>query len=193
MNTIDGPILVVYASRHGATQAIADRIATTLTGAGHRVDLRAAHERLDVSDYDTFVIGSAIHGNCWLRDASDFVDRNIDHLTTRPVWLFSSGPLGTDTTDAAGRDLRTSSVPTDVTEFSQAIHPRDHRVFFGALDAATLSASEKAVRRLPALRGLMPEGDFRNWAQIEAWARDVAAQARQPDPPTGRTKPCLDQ
>ena len=182
MNTSGRPILVVYASKHGATKGIADRIAATLIGAGHRVDLRAAHDRIDVSDYDAFVIGSAIPVDCWLRDASDFVARNIDHLTRRPVWLFSSGPLGTDTTDAAGRDLRARSVPQEVTDLAQVIHPRDHHVFFGALDPAGLSPSEKAVRRLPAARGLMPEGDFRNWAEIDAWARGSADEARQPDP-----------
>lgn len=181
MRTSGRPILVVYASKHGATKGIAERITTTLIGAGHRVDLRAAHDRVDVSDYDAFVIGSAIHVDCWLRDAADFVTRNIDYLTGRPVWLFSSGPLGTGTTDAAGRDLRTSSVPKDVTELVPVIHPLDHRVFFGALDPAGLSSSEKAVRRLPAVRGLMPEGDFRNWAEIDAWARNIADQARQPD------------
>jgi len=182
MTTSDQRILVVYASKHGATKGIAERIATTLLGLGHRVDLRAAHDLVDVTEYDAFVIGSAIHVECWLRDASEFVARNIDHLTGRPVWLFSSGPLGTGTTDAAGRDLRLVSVPTDVTELVQIIHPRDHHVFFGALDPARLRPSEKAVRRLPAARGLMPEGDFRNWEEIDAWARTVAEQVREPDP-----------
>ena len=41
-------------------------------------------------------------------------------------------------------------------EFQQAIRPRDHRVFFGALDHSRLSFSERMMKAVRA-----PEGDFR--------------------------------
>lgn len=185
MSTSTRAILVVYASKHGATKAIADRVAATLIAAGHRVDLHSARDRVDVTDYDAFVVGSAIYVGCWLKDASDFVARNTDHLKEHPVWLFSSGPLGPDAATAGGRDLRAVSVPQDVIELVQVIHPRDHHVFFGALDPDSLRPSEKAVRRLPAAQGLLPEGDFRDWAEINDWARSIAEQARELDPTKG--------
>ena len=80
MSTSARAILVFYASKHGATKAIADRVATTLIAAGHRVDLHSARDPVDVTDYDAFVVGSAIYVGCWLKDASDFVARNTDHL-----------------------------------------------------------------------------------------------------------------
>jgi hypothetical protein len=38
------------------------------------------------------------------------------------VWLFSSGPLGTEPADAKGRDLRTVTVPKEIPEFTEALH-----------------------------------------------------------------------
>jgi menaquinone-dependent protoporphyrinogen oxidase len=90
------------------------------------------------------------------------------------VWLFSSGPLGTEPVDAQGRDLTVAAEPKEIAEFTGAIHPRGHRVFFGVLDPGRLGLGERALRKLPAARALMPEGDFRDWAQIEAWARVIA-------------------
>lgn len=53
----------------------------------------------------------------------------------------------------------------------QATHARDHRIFAGRLDASTLSLGERvAVRAVRA-----PEGDFRDWAAIRGWAREIAA------------------
>jgi menaquinone-dependent protoporphyrinogen oxidase len=95
---------------------------------------------------------------------------NRDLLAHRPVWLFSTGPLGTDATDATdakGVDLRTTAEPNEIPGFREAIHPRDHHVFFGALDPGRLTFAEKTLRKLPAARAMMPEGDFRDWTEIE--------------------------
>jgi menaquinone-dependent protoporphyrinogen oxidase len=33
---------------------------------------------------------------------------------------------------------------------------------------------ERLVRLMPASKNILPEGDFREWDAIEAWARDIA-------------------
>jgi menaquinone-dependent protoporphyrinogen oxidase len=91
------------------------------------------------------------------------------------VWLFSSGPLGTETKTAQGRDVRDAAVPGEIDEIRKSIKPRGHRVFFGALDSKKLSLGHKTIRRMPAARKLLPEGDFRYWKDIEAWADEIAA------------------
>ena len=63
--------------------------------------------------------------------------------------------------------------------------PAARKSLFGALDPDSLRPSEKAVRRLPAAQGLLPEGDFRDWAEINDWARSIAEQARELDPTKG--------
>ncbi len=84
----------------------------------------------------------------WLKDATTFVQRNRALLAERPTWLFSSGPVGTDTVDKQGRDVLETTVPKEFPELRDAIHPRGEKVFFGAVDPAArpvglLSASSR--------------------------------------------------
>jgi menaquinone-dependent protoporphyrinogen oxidase len=41
--------------------------------------------------------------------------------------------------------------------------------------------SERLIRLMPASKGLLPRGDFRDWEAIGAWAREIAAALR-PEP-----------
>ena len=50
------------------------------------------------------------------------------------------------------------------------ISPRDHEMFFGALDHKTLPFAERMA--IKAVGGM--EGDFRDWASIDAWAEAIA-------------------
>ncbi len=169
-------ILVAYASKHGATRGIAEHIAETLQAAGHTADARPVRAAGDPAGYDAIVIGSAAYFGRWLKEATAFVRSNHVTLAGRPVWLFSSGPLGTEATDAKGQDLRVAAEPKEIAEFRESIHPRDHRVFFGALNPRTLDLCDRLIRALPAGRKLLPEGDFRDWQEIEAWAEAIAAE-----------------
>lgn len=47
-------------------------------------------------------------------------------------------------------------------------------MLLGALDPSKLGFRERAIRSLPAGRALLPEGDFRDWAEIEGWAAGIA-------------------
>jgi menaquinone-dependent protoporphyrinogen oxidase len=49
-------------------------------------------------------------------------------------------------------------------------------VFFGASDPTDppKTISERLVRMMPAAKGVLPAGDFRDWSAIEAWAREIA-------------------
>jgi menaquinone-dependent protoporphyrinogen oxidase len=53
---------------------------------------------------------------------------------------------------------------------------RDHRVFEGAYnpDAAPTNLIERVVRAVPAIKKVLPAGDFRPWPQIDTWARRIA-------------------
>jgi len=166
--------LVAYASRHGATQGIAERIASTLNEAGQEAKARPVGAVDDMTCYDAFVVGSAVYAAHWQQEASEFVQRNRAVLASKPVWLFSSGPLGTDASDAQGRELTVTAEPKEMAEFEGAIGPNGHRVFFGALDPGKLGFAERAIRKLPAARTMLPEGDFRDRSEIDAWANGIA-------------------
>ena len=174
-------ILVTHASRYGGTQGIAERIAVTLTACGHQAEAWPIGGPRDLAAYDAFVIGSGVYMGSWLKEARDFVRHHREILATRPVWLFSSGPLGSAKLDAKGRDLLTEAEPKEVAEFSESLSPREHRVFFGAFDPARIALPARLMRKLPAGRNLLVAGDFRDWEKIEEWAEGIA---RELDPVT---------
>ena len=66
-------VLVAYATRHGSTTGIAERIAERLKTAGLEADACPASEVRDASRYDAFVIGGAAYMFHWLKDATAFV------------------------------------------------------------------------------------------------------------------------
>jgi menaquinone-dependent protoporphyrinogen oxidase len=170
------PVLVAYGTKHGATQGIADRIAAKLREAGLTVDVRRASEVGDLAGYDAFVIGSGAYIGRWRTDATALVRNNRELLASRPVWLFTSGPLGTEPTDDKGKDKREAAVPSEIAEYRETIKPRDHAVFFGALSKSKLDFGEKLLSLLPPVKALLPEGDFRDWENIDTWAAGIARE-----------------
>ena len=125
--------------------------------------------------------GGAVYSNHWLTDAAAFVRSNRELLLPQPVWLFSSGPLGARATDSQGVDLCTAWEPKELCELREAIRPRGHRVFFGALVPGRLSVAELSSRELAYTRASLPAGDFRDWAQIQEWAERIALELAQCD------------
>ncbi len=175
-------VLIAYASRHGSTKGIAEHIAATLERTGLDVTLRPVGEADPIDGYDAFVIGSAAYLGGWLDDATAFVRRHREVLALRPVWLFSSGPTGTEAVDAKGRDLLKTSAPKEFAEFARSILPRGEQVFFGAFDpdAAPSGLAEglmaRFMRLVPEARRALPVGDFRDWPAIEAWAEGIGRE-----------------
>lgn len=178
-------VLVAYATRHGATRGIAERIAQTLERNGLDVTLKPAKEAGPAEKYDAFVIGSAAYAFHWLKDAVSFVRRNTAVLAGRPAWLFSSGPLGTEKLDDTGRPQEEGARPKEFAEFEKAITPRGMKVFFGAYDPdePPSGLAERFMKGfmqvVPSLRNALPVGDFRDWPQIEAWADGIAAELKR--------------
>jgi menaquinone-dependent protoporphyrinogen oxidase len=130
----------------------------------------------DLDGYQAFVIGSAAYMGHWLKEATEFVHQNAVLIADRPTWLFSSGPLGTERTDPLGRDLLVSAEPTEIAELQATLRARGHQVFYGALDPDRLGLRDRAIRALPAARAGLPDGDFRDLREIDAWADRIDRQ-----------------
>ena len=80
-----------------------------------------------------------------------FVHDNVEDLKRRPVWFFSSGPIGGMTTP--------DGEPAEVHALADLVGVRGHRLFAGRLRSADLGLTERiAVRAVHA-----QEGDFRDW------------------------------
>ncbi|MGY1679956.1 flavodoxin domain-containing protein [Geodermatophilus sp. SYSU D01176] len=165
-------VLVTAASRHGSTHEIADALARRLQESGLTAGALHAENRPDPAAYDAVVLGSAVYHGSWLEPAKDLAHRHAAVLRARPLWLFSSGPIGAPPYPP--------DEPYDTATLTALLAPRGHRVFPGRLEPARLSAPERAV--VTAMRA--PVGDFRDWDAVRSWAAEIAAALSGADLPT---------
>jgi len=156
-------IIVAYASKHGSTQGIAEHIARRLSERGLATEARSVEAVHDLGTPDAVILGSAVYAGSWMKEATEFAHRFADVLSALPVWLFTSGPLGEHVEDEEEQ-------PRQLEELRETLHPRGHEIFFGALAREQLSFGERMIAK--AVKA--PEGDFRDWDAIAAWAEAIA-------------------
>jgi menaquinone-dependent protoporphyrinogen oxidase len=155
-------ILVTVASRHGTTAEIAQIIAGLLRDAGLTTDFLTPEEVASVAGYDAVVLGSAVYAGHWLEPAKAFAVCHGRELGERPLFLFSSGPLGDPP--------KPEQEPDDARAIESATGAMDQRVFAGRLTQSQLSLPERLI--VKAVRA--PYGDFRPWDDIADWATEIA-------------------
>lgn len=158
-------VLVAYASKHGSTAGIAEAIADALVDHEIKAEAKSVDAVDDLGPYEAVVLGNAVYAGSWMKEAVAFAERHAGELARKPVWLFSSGPLGDDVKD-------TEEQPRQLPELRRAIAPKEHRVFYGALDTSVLGFAERMIAK--AVKA--PVGDFRNWDAIRAWGEQIAEE-----------------
>jgi menaquinone-dependent protoporphyrinogen oxidase len=156
-------VLVTAATKYGATGEIAQVIGEVLGEHGLDPTVVTPDQVDGVDGYDAVVLGSAVYAGHWLKPARELVGRLGGELAERPVWLFSSGPVGDPP--------KPEEDPVDVAEFLAATGAREHRVFAGKLVRKQLSFPERAI--VSALH--VPDGDFRDWTEVRQWAAGIAS------------------
>src|ERR1700757_1911317 len=82
-------ILVAYASKHGATAGIAERMGEALRLADQDARVLPISEVRDLKDYHAAIIGSAVYMGRWMNEATSFVRQHQVELAGMPLWLFS--------------------------------------------------------------------------------------------------------
>jgi menaquinone-dependent protoporphyrinogen IX oxidase len=161
-------VLVVAASKHGATAEIAVALARALeeSDAGRAAGLTAVAQpvehRPDPGQYEAVVLGSAVYVGRWLEPARQYAADHAVMLRQRPVWLFSSGPIG--------EPPFPPDEPHDADPVAQLVGAREHRVFPGRVEKHLLGFGERAM--VTAMRA--PTGDFRDWDAVRTWGEEIA-------------------
>jgi menaquinone-dependent protoporphyrinogen oxidase len=173
-------VLVVYASRHGATEGIAARIASRLAASGAPVDLRRVDQVEALGQYGAVVFGAPVYDQAWPPEADGFVARHRDALAARPLWLFSVGSFG-DTKRVIGPLTRKE--PKNISQTLATLHPREYRVFQGVIQKNQWPFWPRMFFHAFGRRF----GDHREWPVIDAWADHVALRLINTQHPT--TKP----
>ncbi|WP_037560138.1 flavodoxin domain-containing protein [Spirillospora albida] len=159
-------VLVAYGSERGGTAEIAEWIGAALIESGLDPDVRPAGSVMALDGYDAVVLGGALYAARWHRDARRFVRRFAGGLASRPLWLFSSGPL--DATAGEG-DLEPVR---GVAKAARKAGARGHATFGGRLapDAEGFLASAVAKKS---------SGDYRDREQVRAWAAGIGGELRR--------------
>lgn len=156
-------ILLATASKHGSTEEIGTKVAEILSRKGYHVDTISVDEDANISAYDVVIIGSAVYAGSWMRQADQFLRHNADDLAARPIWLFSSGPVGDD----ANPDTQEIMHMNEYMPLTKCV---EHKIFCGNISADKLSLAEKLVIKTLKVQ----YGDYRDWDEITKWARSIA-------------------
>jgi menaquinone-dependent protoporphyrinogen oxidase len=159
-------VLVITASKHGATAEIGRAIGDVLISEGLEVRVLPPEDVATVDGFDAVVLGSAVYAGHWMHSAIELAEEFEIELGRRPTWIFSSGPVG----DPPKPD----EDPVDVGRIRELTGAKDHIVFAGKLDKRQLGFGERAI--VTAFRA--PEGDFRDWDEVRAWAAGIAQQLK---------------
>ena len=153
---MDGVVLVAYASKHGSTREIAERICETIQATGLRAHLRPAMGADDLEGYGAVVLGGSIYRGRWHRQAHRFLRRHEESLADRPLAVFGSGPV-----DGGSGDWRLAREQLDAALARHDVDPVAVEVFGGRIDPSQ--------HLFPLSR--MQAQDSRDWEAIEAWGR----------------------
>jgi len=158
-------ILVAYATKTGSTAEVAAEIGRVIESKGGcQVDVRPVGKLKGVDGYDAVVIGSAIHAGKWLSEATKFVKRHRETLNQVPVALFAVCLLMKEDTE---ENRRTAAAYLD--PVCEMVRPVEVGLFAGAMDYGKLPFILR-----PLIRAMKaPQGDFRDWEAIRAWASRI--------------------
>ena len=163
-------IAVVVASRHGSTRGIADALVECLGRHGVDATVHDADGTVDLEGVDGVVLGSAVYMGRWLAPAREFARSHGPALGERPLWLFSSGPLGPP------GELKPEGDSPEGAALAVELGALEHHTLAGSLDRASLSLRERAI--VKAVHA--PYGDFRDRAEIDRLAESIAARVSLP-------------
>jgi len=172
-------VLVAFATAHGSTQGIANRLVDGLRS--HGLDVRVAElADLDsLTGYDAAVMGSAVHSGKWLPEASRLVARHGHELGETPVWLFSVSSIGDSSSFFPGwvasllRKMRAEN--KEIAGFRKGLRVRGHRNFAGAIEKGDWGRGGDLFFRLSGGRF----GDYRDWADVDAWADSIVLELQR--------------
>jgi menaquinone-dependent protoporphyrinogen oxidase len=164
-------VRIAYASEHGSTKGVAERLAHVLTEEGLEVACASVEEAPDLGECDAVVLGSAVHNRAWLPPAKDFLVRQQLAIRDRPTWLFSIGMPA-----ALRRPLRRMATRQEQLRLMRDLQilarPKGHRLFSGVFERADAGGIPGQLL-FWAVSGHY--GDFRDWDAIDAWAHALAA------------------
>jgi menaquinone-dependent protoporphyrinogen oxidase len=180
-------VLVVYASTHGHTAKIADRI-----GKGLREHDVSAHVReigtpgahLEPAEFDGVIVGASIHLHHHQAAVIDWITEHRAALDAVPSAFFSVSLTAADDTDEARAATRemidrvttdTGWTPTTTVSFAGAFQFREYNLPTRVLMHLIAKRHEDHV-------DVHEDIDYTDWAAVDRFAEAFAAAALRREP-----------
>jgi menaquinone-dependent protoporphyrinogen oxidase len=155
-------VLIAYASRAGSTAEVAEAIGQVLKGSGISSDVLLAGQVADVSTYRAAILGSAIRMGKWLPEATKLVERSQAALAGMPTAFFTVCMTMQKDTPENRRVAEGYMQP-----ILQMVRPSSIGLFGGRMDYSRLGFLDRLI---VSKMKKVPEGDYRDWKAIRAWA-----------------------
>lgn len=181
-------ILIVYATREGQTQKIAERIAASIRAQGHMAELadaEVARPALDLARYDAVVVGAPIHAGGYPRSIVRFARRNRSVLEQLQSVFFSVGlAVASRTTDGIAETQPLIDAFIEKTGW----RPAHVELIAGALRYSKYNFFIRTVmKRIARSAGgdtdTTKDYEYTNWEEVDRFASDVVKSAGSGAPP----------
>jgi menaquinone-dependent protoporphyrinogen oxidase len=178
-------VLVLYASTHGHTAKVADRIAEVLRATGTPARSRAVGTgRADVKEFGAYIIAGSVHGGHHQRELVERISEHRTTLCTHPSAFVSVSLTAADDTDEARATCR--EMIDDVLD-ETGWTPTETLAVAGALQFEEYNLPTRVLMRLIARRVERQTGreidfhhdtDYTDWDAVERFAEAFAAALR---------------
>jgi menaquinone-dependent protoporphyrinogen oxidase len=177
-------VLVAYASTHGHTAKIADRIGDVLRARGCPARARPLGgngPRLDLSQFDAVIVGASVHAGHHQREVVEWISEHRTTLSGHPSAFFSVSLTAADDTDEARAATR-SMIDDVLVETGWT--PQETVAFAGALQFKEYNLPTRVLMRLIARRiehqtgtpvDVHEDTDYTDWAAVDHFAEAFAA------------------
>ena len=181
-NKNDINILIVYGSKYGSTQDIAERIGKELRENGFLVDCinfnkEKRKKAYNLEKYSGFILGSGIYAGAWTPKIKKFIKKNVSILKQKPIAAFA---VCGETHNIERKEIaRINYVDKYLAKFG--IIPDFGIAFAGVLDLSSTSPYNKLELKIVRLINKKDisvlrygRNDFRNWENVLQFTKDFA-------------------
>lgn len=167
-------VLVTYGTKHGSTADIATRIGERLTAAELDTDVLHANLGIEVSKYDALVVGSPMYAARWLPAPALLLITNRERILDVPIALFSVGMIDVKHPGKL-REEHDAWIEKAFNDENMQLNVVSNATFTGIYSRSNLPLY---LRIIDAILRVTPNGDYREWNEIESWGDELASTLR---------------
>jgi menaquinone-dependent protoporphyrinogen oxidase len=169
-------ILVAYDTLDGSTKEVAEHIGKEVIHTGNTMQVHRVSDKIDVANYDAFIVGSPIIYENWTADSIKFLTDNQSVLCRRPVALFITCLAAAAWRGPKGQERALCAYMNPIPQKFCDMKVVATGQFGGVLDYSCYNAEVTAnMQKFMSMKGgpLSGRHDYREWDVIASWTRAI--------------------